>query len=292
LDGEGFTQRYFGNILSHLNPLRPINPITTTFFISWLVSVIFLIVHYCRADLHPRDFLYASMRLLVAFLAGLLFANWFSTGSNDSEFSLWHLLPAIAVAMPLELVRAGWQRVRSQVDKLDDSWYKDLLLQFAVPTWGGKHPLTKLSKFKPWDDARFYVEGIQNVHALATANLESLVLDTTFDTEALIGWVDQALLYIHVKDVWWQRFTQLDKATATSLFKACVDSTSGKIDRDKVSQLVQMYNQDSDDNTARSNVTEQEAAQPALTTDILEIILTAMMRGPNIAHVRSLKRLN
>lgn len=96
-----------------------------------------------------------------------------------------------------------------------------------------------------------------------------------------------------LKDGWWQRFSTLkiqgEKSTATSLLTACVGPTFGKIDRGKVPQVVQKYNEGSGDSTALSAAREQ-AGQLSLTVGILEIILTAMMRDPNIPHVRAQER--
>lgn len=290
LKRESFVGGYLTDLLSQLNP------ITTTFLVAWLVNTILLLIHSSRADLHPKDCLYASMRLLVALMVGLV-SSWFSTGAEGNEFSPWYLLPAMVVAAPFELVRAGFQRIKDRIDQLDDSWYKDLLRNLTAPGWGGKHPLTKLDRIKLWDSTRLYVEGVQNVHALATVDLKRWILHTTVEAKDLADWVDRALLYIRVKEGWWQRFAALEKrgngasqlrATATSLLESCVDRSSGKIDEEKLRRVVQEYNQGLSGHATGNNATE-EPAQLALTTDILEVMLLAMVRGGNIAQVRLLR---
>jgi hypothetical protein len=270
-------------------------PLSMAFLLSWIAGIGMLAVFVSCRHNTMLGLVRFVVRLVVALVIGLLGMDWFDTGASTGKHPPWYLLVAIVVATPGEIVRTwlgrGLEQAESQTDKPDETWERRLLQQSTLPTWGGRHPLTKL-KLKPCDQARLDAAGIRNVHALATADLGRLRQEMALDRKRLAGWVDRALLYVHVKDVWWQRFstlkTQGEEATATSVLKACVDSASGKIDRDRVSQLVREYNRGSVDSTTRSDAGEH-AVQPALTTDILEIILTAMMRHPNIAYIQSLR---
>ena len=56
--------------------------------------------------------------------------------------------------------------------------------------------LTQLEGIDIWTEARLAEEGVENIHALAHAPLQRLVLRTHFTTDRIVDWVDEALLYI------------------------------------------------------------------------------------------------
>jgi hypothetical protein len=68
----------------------------------------------------------------------------------------------------------------------------------GVPNLSAKFPLSDLDGLTVWDQARLLEEGIEDMHALATANLVDLLLGTRVPVNTLVDWVDQALLYLCV----------------------------------------------------------------------------------------------
>ena len=68
----------------------------------------------------------------------------------------------------------------------------------GVPNMSAKFPLSDLDGLTVWDQARLLEEGIEDMHALATANLVDLLLGTRVPVNTLVDWVDQALLYLCV----------------------------------------------------------------------------------------------
>jgi hypothetical protein len=70
----------------------------------------------------------------------------------------------------------------------------------GVPNMSAKFPLSDLDGLTVWDQARLLEEGIEDIHALATANLVDLLLGTRVPVNTLIDWVDQALLYLCVPE--------------------------------------------------------------------------------------------
>jgi hypothetical protein len=68
----------------------------------------------------------------------------------------------------------------------------------GVPNLSAKFPLSDLDGLTVWDQARLLEEGIEDMHALATANLVDLLLGTRASVNTLVDWVDQALLYLCV----------------------------------------------------------------------------------------------
>lgn len=70
-------------------------------------------------------------------------------------------------------------------------------------------PLRSLSGLTNWHALRFNVEGIDNVHNLANADVNQLIRRTRFTVQQIFDWVDQAILAIHLNDV--QAFANLQK---------------------------------------------------------------------------------
>ena len=62
----------------------------------------------------------------------------------------------------------------------------------------GEVPAQRSRRAHRWDQARLLEEGIEDVHALATANLVDLLLGTRVPANTLIDWLDQALLCLSV----------------------------------------------------------------------------------------------
>lgn len=62
-------------------------------------------------------------------------------------------------------------------------------------------PLRSLSGLTNWHAIRFNVEGIDNVHNLANADVNQLIRRTRFTVQQIFDWVDQAILAIHLNDV-------------------------------------------------------------------------------------------
>jgi hypothetical protein len=260
LTGVGWYYTYFPNALAGLAQLildgatlevfteyltKDFTPLTMTFAGAWLFSTVMLITRWAQDDLHPRSYFYSAVRLVVAFLVGLLFANWLGKPSKYTA----NLMLAFAVgAAPLEFVRAVLRVVGKGVGGIGSEVWKAIVKEFKPPDWGSKHPLTALEDLTIWDDTRLYQEGIQNVHALATADLERLVLNTPFPAQQLVDWVDQALLYIHVKDLWRPGLSAVCIRTATDLLDFCwpkVDSPEpdkDKPDEKRVETVVKAFN--------------------------------------------------
>ena len=49
-----------------------------------------------------------------------------------------------------------------------------------------------------WHAIRLSVEGVENVHNLANADIQDLIRNTRFSVQQIFDWVDQAVLLIHL----------------------------------------------------------------------------------------------
>jgi chromosome segregation ATPase len=163
-------------------------------------------------------------------------------------------------AAPIEFVRAVWRALGQTGPDIADTlrnsrpvnWVLgEVVREFKPPDWGSKRPLTALEDVNIWDEGRLYLEGVQNVHALATADLVRVVLNTPFDAQQLVDWVDQALLYIHAKDLWRSGLAAVGIRTATDLFDYCLKPkkeggadklSQSEPDEDKLRKLAGAFN--------------------------------------------------
>ena len=103
-------------------------------------------------------------------------------------------------------------------------------------------PLTTLEGMTIWDDTRFYQEGMQNAHALATADMLRLALRTPYSAQKLIDWVDQAILRIHTKTLWQAGLSAITIRRASSLIDSSAIRKRKKRSAEKMEGVVESFN--------------------------------------------------
>jgi hypothetical protein len=137
---------------------------------------------YFRQDLKTAAYVSASVRLVVVTITVATVAL-LPLGSPAH-------LNALAFFIGV-FPQIGVQVLKSALGKLIS----------GVPNLSAKFPLSDLDGLTVWDQARLLEEGIEDMHALATANLVDLLLGTRVPVNTLVDWVDQALLYLCVSNV-------------------------------------------------------------------------------------------
>lgn len=60
-------------------------------------------------------------------------------------------------------------------------------------------PLRNIAGISTWHEARLLEMGIDDAHNLATVDLSKMLLTTRFDTQEIVSWIDQAILYAKVR---------------------------------------------------------------------------------------------
>jgi hypothetical protein len=258
-----------------------------------------LTTRWVQDDLYPRSFFYAAIRLVIAFLVGILFASLLRLPGQKMAESTAFVLAFVVGAAPYEFINAIFRGVARGISgwaaKISGKAESAILGEFTPPDWSSRHPLRDLEDLTIWDEVRLYQEGVQNVHALATVDLEQLVLNTPFPAKNLIDWVDQALLHVHARDLWRSGLEAISIRTATDLCDFCwPDGKAVEPDNDRVATIVTAFNHvrnatlGEEDVVPNANVDKVLPAPPLqLTEDILRILLTAMSGDPNVGHVRS-----
>ncbi len=59
-------------------------------------------------------------------------------------------------------------------------------------------PLGHIIGISPWHESRLAQLGIDDAQNLATVDIGKLLLTTQFDTQEIVNWIDQSILYIKV----------------------------------------------------------------------------------------------
>jgi hypothetical protein len=203
-----------------------LTPITLAFAGGWILTTVTLAMRWFQDDLYPRSYLYAALRLTFSFLVGIIFVKF--AGAQSPFFEVTAFVIGI---FPLEFVLAIVQFVKKTALDLRASGVLNLSL--PLPDWSVKQPLTELTELTFWDDTRLYTEGVLNMHGLANADLEKLILNTPFAPQQLLSWVDQALLRLHAGTYWHTWFAQANFTTASQVLRFCDDfDETGKSDDD------------------------------------------------------------
>jgi len=235
-----------GGSFQLIDLLAQFTSFTMIFAGAWLFMIIMLTYRWVTNDLFPRSYFYASMRLVYGLLVGMVFLTLFGDEVVGAGRFLLLLLAFFVGIAPLEFVNAMWKGLKNFATWVDDivihKYTSQIIKYFERPDWASRQPLTELEDVTVWDDARFYQEGIQNIHALATADLARLAVRTPFDGQTLVDWVDQAVLRIHTKVLWHAGMSAIGARGATDLFDACGVDDQGKADSEMVSTVVQAFN--------------------------------------------------
>ncbi|HKP51167.1 MAG TPA: hypothetical protein VJ183_00800 [Chloroflexia bacterium] len=71
----------------------------------------------------------------------------------------------------------------------------------VFPSLREEHPITKLEGITLYDRVRLLEEGVENVENLAHSDIIELMLRTRIPTPRLVDLIDQAILYLHVRDI-------------------------------------------------------------------------------------------
>lgn len=234
-----------GGSLPLNNLLAQFTPFTMVFAGAWLFMIIMLTYRWVSNDLYPGSYFYASMRLVYGLLVGMVFLTVFRNYPDETAW-FWLLLAFFVGTAPVEFVDAIWRWMKDTgnwvADSIRTQRASEILKYFNRPEWASRQPLTVLEDLTVWDDVRFNQEGIQNVHALATADLARLAMRTPYDAQTLVDWVDQAVLRIHTKVLWHAGLTAIGIRGATDLIHVCGVDQEGNSRLENLNRVVGAFN--------------------------------------------------
>ncbi|MCA1683187.1 MAG: hypothetical protein LC685_04260 [Actinobacteria bacterium] len=163
--------------------------VTFAFLGSYVFAINMLFRRYARADLGPKAYTHIIVRIFAAIVAVwvLSFAP-FARADDGSPHALMLLLAFFVGIVP----------------ETGTAIVADVLQQWkpvakAIPSLGEDHPLSRLEGISLYDRAQFLEVGIENIESLAHHDIVELMLWTRIPTARLVDFVDQAILYLHMR---------------------------------------------------------------------------------------------
>lgn len=170
-------------------------------FYSHLGATVFavqeLIRRYNTFDLQPQVYSSILIRMLVAglvtfvgasaiLLSGGQLAGTGPAGKDDPQ--AWAAVLAFVIGI---FPTRGLQWLEQQANRV---------LNYSPIDQASERPLTKIIGISTWHEARLVEMGIDDAQNLATADIRRLLLTTQFDTQEIVHWIDQAILYVKAGD--------------------------------------------------------------------------------------------
>jgi tetratricopeptide (TPR) repeat protein len=185
-------------------------------FFSFLGAYIFsiqeLVRRYNTFDIRPQVFSSIFMRMVVATIIAFVGSSVISISagqlvdqveSNSSTSSAWIMILAFVIGIfPSRGIRWFTQRTNG-------------LLGSAIDL-ASQRSLEKIIGISTWHEARLSEMGIDDAQNLATADIRRLLLTTQFDTQEIIHWIDQSILYVKVGEKF-DRFRDVKIASFSEL---------------------------------------------------------------------------
>ncbi len=164
---------------------------------AYVFSLFHVIRGYQRRDLHPKTYNTIVVRILAAYTLALVVSVAYDGPFAEVMMFFVGFVPQSALV---------W--LREQLSRNQGFWR-------AVPLHEPA-PLTELEGIDLYDRTRLAEEGINNVEALAHADIIDLMSSTRISAAELVDWTDQALLYLKVGgDASPAHVTAVDRARAT-----------------------------------------------------------------------------
>lgn len=162
---------------------------------AYVFTVQATVRRYNTLDLQPQVFSSMLVRILVAL--AIVFAGVkliqaaggslvdTSAGAEGANAAAWAAVLAFVVgAFPT----VGFRWLLNLAGKT-----------FTLPAvQSSERPLTYLIGMSTWHEARLLEIGIDDAQNLATADIRKLLLTTRFDTQTIVNWIDQAILYTRI----------------------------------------------------------------------------------------------
>ncbi len=151
---------------------------------AYLFTLFHIVRAYHRRDLVPKTYNTIVVRFLAAYILTLA-AEALLPGDGIDDRAV------IAFAFFAGfLPQSALVRVREAVTVQNPKGDHHMLAE--------KAPLTELEGIDLYDRTRLAEEGINNVHALAHADIVELMSSTRISADRLVDWVDQAILFLRV----------------------------------------------------------------------------------------------
>ena len=249
------------NLLGHLpfsgQPQLPYTALQFGFIGAYWFILQDLTRRYFRQDLKTAAYVSASVRLIVVTITVATVA--LAPVGPPARLDILAFFIGVFPQIGVQVLKAGLGK----------------LLSHAVPPMTARFPLSDLDGLTVWDQARLLEEGIEDVHALATANLVDLLLGTRVPVNTLIDWVDQSLLCLSVPQEPGGRqpresLRMFGIRTATDLIRVWDSTRPGA-------------------HQVRARIATALAGDEETGTAAVEAILASMAGHPNLQHAQAFR---
>jgi hypothetical protein len=250
---QRLTQQGFGDFINFVG--ENLSVVSASFMGAYLFSMQSLFRRYVRSDLKPAALTQAGLRVIIAAVAAFLLM--LNAGNNSVPLKLAGFFAGI---FPWSVLQYLWDIVSSRIP-----------IGKAALSGINNAEVTELDGVDAWDKDRLDEAGINYVDGLATVDFMDLLLTVRMPTETLVDWVDQALLRIHLsKDAWVLIQQQTPLRTATDFLDVMRGGQQAKL-----SELI--------------GTTVKGAAM--LSSSGLALLVTSLLRDPNIAYIETFRTL-
>jgi hypothetical protein len=202
---------------------RNLTPITAGFLGAYLWSAFMLLRRYYYGDLYPTAYLAALERTIRVFILTLVLAVLASFLTTEPGAGLPGASSQVDSAMNAGII--GLAFFIGIFPQVGLTVLKDIVNRFAqshFPSLVEQTPLTELDGLNYFVEARLLEENVENVQGMATARIDTLIVDTYFPAERIVDWIDQAVLYMHCgrNGEWFPLLRSAGIRTATDLLDA------------------------------------------------------------------------
>ncbi|MCA1692624.1 MAG: hypothetical protein LC733_10665 [Actinobacteria bacterium] len=163
--------------------------VSFAFLGAYVFAINMLFRRYTRTDLGPKAYTHIVIRIFAAVTSVwvLSFAPFARTDDGESRALMLLLaffvgiIPETGTAIVQDLLQ-GWKPIGK-----------------AVPSLAEDHPLSRLDGISLYDRSHLLEVGIENIESLAHHSIVDLMLWTRMPTARIVDFVDQAVLYLHVR---------------------------------------------------------------------------------------------
>lgn len=274
-------------------PALPGTALAYGFVGAYFFIVQMLIRRYFQDDLKTSAYINATARIIaVILLVVVLHTLW--PLSEQQEYAFAFLIGIFP--------QVGLQAIQALVN---------IFLRGLLPGLKKDYPLSDLDGLNVWYESRLLEEGIEDLQNLATSNLVDVMLRTRVPMDRLVDWVDQAHLYLRVRNDDGEEKQEGDNKQPSSREKPRGLGKSGNkqpSSREKLRRLgirtatdlqdamawpidsfpieKKPLSEEQDDLVKRLRWVLNEKEKPD-TPSVVDAILHALENEPNLYHVRA-----
>lgn len=169
-------------------------PLFFGFLGAYLFALQTITRRFLTSDLNPETYLQVASRTILAVIVAAIFSMAFPIQPEAATFGSGALT---VVIYTLVFVIGIFPE-----NGLD--WILSFARRYIPSDADAKamsYELQWLQGLNRWHAIRLNVEGIDNVHNLANADVIDLVQRTRFSVQQIFDWIDQAVLLIHLRDL-------------------------------------------------------------------------------------------